>query len=287
MSELTAHRRASAVVASLSGLRPKRAGAAYVALSLALSCGRAPGSDDARVELVVYAATSTRDVLQALEATFEREHAVDLVFNFGSSGDLSRQIVAAAKADVFLSADDRELERVEAAGLVAAGTRRALLSNQLVVVEPADAPSIFSLPFVPQQLAGAGVERLSLANVETVPAGRYAKAWLERVGVWKDVAARVLPGVDVRAALAAVESAGANVGIVYRSDAARSTRARIVFAVPFLAGPAITYPIAALADRPSVAKAREYITFLGGGAARLVFAQHGFVALDAAGDPAE
>src|SRR6185295_13267946 len=148
--------------------------------------------------------TSTRDALHALEPAYEKEHAVDLVFNFGSSGDLSKQIVAAGMADVFLSADDKEMDKVAEAKLVAEGTRRALLSNQLVVIEPADAPSIFASPFTPAQLADPKVERLSLGNVESVPAGRYAKAWLEKVGAWSAVSARVLPGVDARAALAAV-----------------------------------------------------------------------------------
>src|SRR6187549_935848 len=112
-----------------------------------------PTAPAAKTELVVYAATSTRDVLQALEAAYERDHAVDLTFNFGSSGDLSKQIVAAAKADVFLSADEKEMDKVEQAKLVAAGTRVPLLSNQLVVIEPADAPSIFATPFEPSQLA--------------------------------------------------------------------------------------------------------------------------------------
>src|SRR6185436_8050314 len=122
------------------------------------------------------------------------EHPVDLVFNFGSSGDLSKQIVAAAKADVFLSADEKEMDKVEEAKLVVAGTRKALLSNQLVVIEPADGSSLFTEPFAPAQLADPKVQRLSLANVETVPAGRYAKAWLEKAGVWQDVSERVLPG---------------------------------------------------------------------------------------------
>lgn len=248
---------------------------------------RAPSSSSPRSELVIYAATSTRDVLQALQATYERQHTVDLVFNFGSSGDLSRQIIAAAKADVFLSADEQELDRVQADGLVADGTRRSLLSNQLVVIEPTDTPSIFTTPFTPQQLSGPGVERLSLANVETVPAGRYAKTWLERVGVWEAVALRVLPGVDVRAALAAVESAGANAGIVYRTDVARSKRARVVFAVPVADGPAISYFVAAIAGRPDAAAARVYITFLCGDSARAVFEQHGFVALASAAEPAD
>jgi molybdate transport system substrate-binding protein len=252
-----------------------------VALLLTLPWGcsgesqSAPGS---RVELTVYAATSTRDALQALEGPYEREHAVDLVFNFGSSGDLSKQIVAAAKADVFLSADEREMDRLEQAQLVAAGTRRALLSNQLAVIEPADGPSLFAQPFEPSQLADPRIERLSLANVETVPAGRYAKAWLERAGIWRDVSERVLPGVDVRATLAAVESGGAQAGIVYRTDVARSNRARIVFAVPVEEGPRISYPVAAIAGRPREAEARTLVDFLASPSARAVFEEFGFVA---------
>jgi molybdate transport system substrate-binding protein len=248
---------------------------ACLALATAsLACG---GGSEGRDELVVYAATSTRDVLLALEPTYEREHRVDLVFNFGSSGDLSKQIVAAAQADVFLSADEKEMDRVESAGLVAAGTRLALLSNQLVVIEPADAPSRFTEPFEPAQLAAPGIELLSLANVETVPAGRYAKAWLEETGVWSHVSERVVPGVDVRAALAAVESAGAQAGIVYRTDAALSKEARIVFAVPVDEGPRISYPVAVLASRPADEDARAFVDFLAGREAGAVFERFGFV----------
>lgn len=231
----------------------------------------------AKVEIAVYAATSTRDALQALEPIYEHDHAVDLVFNFGSSGDLSKQIVAAAKADAFLSADEKEMDRVEGAKLVATGSRRALLSNQLAVVEPADAPSIFTQPFESSQLAGPKVQHLSLGNVEAVPAGRYAKAWLEKTGTWRDVSDRVLPGVDVRAALAAVESSGAQAGIVYKTDVARSKKARIVFAVPMDQGPKISYPIAAIAGRPAEKEARAFVEFLASSSAEKVFEDYGFV----------
>jgi len=248
-------------------------------LAVPLGCSQ---ESPTRIEIAVYAATSTRDALQALEAAYERDHSVDLVFNFGSSGDLSRQIVAARKADVFLSADDQEMDEVEAAGLVAAGTRRPLLSNQLVVVEPADAPSIFTNPFEPAQLADPRVRRLSLADVDAVPAGRYAKAWLEKTGTWKDVSDRILPGVDVRAALAAVESGGAQAGIVYRTDVARSKEARIVCAVPIDQGPRISYPVAVIAGLPGESEARAFVDLLASPGARSVFEETGFVFLPVA-----
>jgi molybdate transport system substrate-binding protein len=260
-------------------------------LACALGCSReaapaapktAEAGSPAEIELVVYAATSTRAALQSIEAAYASDHKLDLIFNFGSSGDLSKQIVAAAKADVFLSADEKEMDKIEQANLIASGSRRPLLSNQLVVVEPAGAPSIFTAPFEPAQLAGAGVQRLSLGNVESVPAGRYAKAWLEKTGVWKDVADRVLPGVDVRAALAAVESAGAQAAIVYRTDAVTSRKVRVVFTVPLDQGPKISYPIAALAGRPAEKEARALVDFLASPRGRSAFEKFGFVFLPSA-----
>ncbi len=240
----------------------------------------------APVELSIYAAASTRDALQELQSRYAKSHGyVTLVFNFGSSGDLSRQILAANKADVFLSADEKEMDRVAAGGLVLPDTRQALLSNQLVVIEPVDPAattgSMFSTPFEAGQLADPRIERLSLANVETVPAGRYAKQWLEAQSQWSAVEARVLPATDVRAALAAVESGGAQAGIVYRTDAARSKQVRIVHAVPLAEGPAISYPLAVLAERPHMADAKAFADFLGSPDARQVFELHGFISLDA------
>ena len=241
---------------------------------LAAACG----TPDEEPELTVYAAASLRDVLQELAPAAEIASGARIVFNFGSSGDLARQIVAGNQADLFFSADEKELERVEAAGLVEPGTRRALLSNQLVLIEPVDGgPSLFSAPFEPAQLADGRLEFLSLANTDTVPAGRYARAWLESRGVWTRVESRILPGVDVRAALAAVESGGARAGIVYRTDAARSKKVRIVHAVPLAQGPAISYPLAVLANRPEVARAQRLASFLGSPAALEVFERGGFI----------
>lgn len=234
-------------------------------------------------ELTLYAAASLRDALQELLPAGEASAGARVVLNLGSSGDLARQILAAGQADLFFSADEAELARVESAGLLEPGTRRALLSNQLVVIEPLDSgPTLFSEPFGPEQLAHPALELLSLADPDTVPAGKYARAWLESCGLWPALAARVLPGVDVRAALAAVESGAVRAGIVYRTDAARSSRVRQVFAVPHEVGPPIVYPLAVLAGRPATARARRLAEFLGSDVALAVFARHGFVPLERA-----
>jgi len=230
----------------------------------------------------VYAAASLRESLTEIGTRRERDlPGTKIVFNFGSSGDLAKQILAANKADVFFSADEKEMDRVAGEGLLLDGTRRVLLSNQLVVIEPFDrdkpeAPG-FTKPFEIAQLSRPSVKRISLANTESVPAGRYAKAWLEKVGAWDSVKERVLPGVDVRAALAAVESGGAQAGIVYRTDAAISNKVRIVHGVPLDEGPKVTYVVAVLKDRPQAQEARGFAEFLASDAAVEVFHKRGFL----------
>jgi molybdate transport system substrate-binding protein len=236
----------------------------------------APGASPspAPVEIVVYAAASLRDVLQELTPPCEKAIEARLVFNFGASNDLARQIDAASKADVFFSADEAWMDRVARAGLVDAASRRSLLSNRLVVVGASDSSLTIAAP---SDLKSAGVRRLALASPEAVPAGKYAKAWLEKAGAWAPVADRVVPFPDVRAALAAVESGGADAGIVYRTDAAISKRVKVLYEVPAAEGPRISYAVAAIQGRPRVVAARRLVTWLAGPEALPVFERFGFV----------
>jgi len=233
------------------------------------------------VEVHVYAAASLRDSLQAIAAEYEKDGKAKIVFNFGSSGDLARQIVAAGKADLFLSADEKEMDKVATEGRLEEGSRRNFLSNQLVVIEPIDPArpdaSIFKKPFEIEMLARPEVKWLALAEPASVPAGRYARAWLEKKGAWDAVKARVLPAIDVRAALAAVEAGGAQAGIVYRTDAAISKKVRVVHEVPLAEGPRIVYVLGVLKDRPSAAEARRLAQHLESDASRKVFGRFGFI----------
>lgn len=227
----------------------------------------------APVELHFYAAASLRDVLQELAPALERATGTRLVWNLGASNDLARQIVAAGKADLFFSADEGWMDHLAAEGLVDTASRRSPLSNRLVVIVPAASPLEVASA---RDLAASSVRRLSLANPEAVPAGKYARAWLEQSGVWSAVAKRVVPALDVRAALAAVESGAIEAGIVYRTDAAGARRARVAFEVPVEEGPTIAYALAALAGRPHLERAREVVAWLCGPEAAAVFARHGF-----------
>ena len=264
----------------------RTAALALAGLSAAPGCSCEP--EVAGPEVVVYADTSVRDALEALEADYERDHAVELVLELGSSAELAQEIVDGAEADLFVSADELAMDRVEEAGLLAPGTRRDLLADRLVVVvrskgaDEAEGLWAYGTPFGPSDLAGPSVERLALADVETVPAGRHAQAWLERIGIWSEVRERVLPARDANAALEAVESGAAEVGIVHRTDALRSKGVRILYAVPEEESPRIVLPLAMLAGRLAEPRALALALHLSSSSAQRAFEKEGFVFLPAA-----
>jgi molybdate transport system substrate-binding protein len=224
--------------------------------------------------VLVFAAASTTEALQELGRAFTQQQGSEVDFAFGASSDLARQCVAGAPADVFLSADTAKMEQVEKAGLVQPGTRVDLLSNRVVVVVPLD-----SKRKVDSAEDLRGVKKLALADPSAVPAGLYAKEWLEKAGVWKELEVSVVPMPDVRAALAAVETGRVDGGVVYATDAAQSKRVRVAFVVPDSEEPRITYPVAALAKGKAAKAGRAFVTFLQTEAARRVFKRHGFIPL--------
>jgi molybdate transport system substrate-binding protein len=223
--------------------------------------------------VVVFAAASLTEALTEIGAAFERRTGSRVVFSFGASSDLARQIRAGAPAEVFVSADLSRMDELEAAGLVRAADRTTLLSNRLAVVVP---KALTLAMRSPSDLTGA--RRIALADPEAVPAGVYARQWLEALGLWATLRDRVVPTLDVRAALAAVASEAADVGVVYRTDAGISTRVRVAFEVPEGEAPRIVYPAALLARSTGTA-ARAFVTSLRSAESRAVFTRLGFVVL--------
>jgi molybdate transport system substrate-binding protein len=232
----------------------------------------APATASGPQEISVYAAASLADVLTEIGKTWQSSSGHRPVFNFGASSDLARQILAGAPADVFFSADAAQMGLAIRQGLVRAGDRTDLLSNTLVVIVPKESAARVAAA---QDLASFG--KIALADPEAVPAGVYARAWLEAKGVWSALEDRVVPTLHVRAALAAVESGNVDAGIVYKTDAARSTRARIALEVKPDEGPKIVYPLAPLAAAKPAAS--SFVAYLQTPAAREVFVRHGFLVL--------
>jgi molybdate transport system substrate-binding protein len=222
-------------------------------------------------EVLVFGAASLTESLQEIGKAFEAKTGAAVRFSFGASSDLARQIQAGAPADVFFSADTAKMDALEKAGIVRHADRREFLSNQLVVV----VSSASSL-----RIAGAKdlakLSRLALADPEAVPAGIYARKWLEAEGAWAQMKPKVVPTLDVRAALAAVESEAVEAGIVYRTDATISKKVRMAFVVTN--GPAISYSVARLAASKS-ADGRRFVDFAAGEEGRAVFERRGFAVL--------
>lgn len=247
---------------SLRGLR--------AVLLLALVLAPAP----AAAELLVFAAASLADALEELAPAWERDTGTPLRFSFAGSGTLARQIAAGAPADVFFSADLRQLDGLEREGRVRHSERRQPLSNALVVIQPrGDAPlgSLEDLVALP---------RIALADPEAVPAGVYARELLASHGLWEKAAGKVVPLSDVRAALAAVAAGHAPAGIVYATDARREPRVAVALRIPRERGPQIRYGLAPVVGSRSHALAARLVEFLAGPRSRGVWRRHGFVPLD-------
>jgi molybdate transport system substrate-binding protein len=223
--------------------------------------------------LHVAAAVSLTEVLQMASRRYEQATGDRVVLNFAASNVLSRQIEAGAPVDVFVSADAGQMERLVVRDLVARDTLADLLATQLAVVTPSGRP----LPSpAPGGLRDPGVKRIALGDPAAVPAGVYARQWLERLDLWERVASRVVPTGSVRAALAAVEAGNADAAVVYLTDARTSPAIDVAYVVPIEQAPRIVYPAAVIAGRPAGDRARRYLAWLRGSEATPIFTAAGF-----------
>ncbi len=254
-------------------------------VSCATLCFAGCGKKNAETKsLTLFVAASLTDVIQEISAEFKKEHNVEIFHNFGSSGALAQQILASPRADLFFSADQRWMNEVANGGRIKDGTRRTLLSNRLVVIghrsstwELEDPAALSKLPF----------RFLAIGDPASVPAGKYAKTWLESLKgdggntLWNEVEVqgRISPAPDVRAALAQVEARSDVIGIVYGTDySASGGKVRVIWEVQD--GPKIEYPVAILSETPEAKLAAEFLTFLRSPEARKLFEKHGFAVVE-------
>jgi molybdate transport system substrate-binding protein len=236
-----------------------------------LVCGQARAQD--AYPLTVFAAASLTDALQEIAADYEKAGGDAVVFNFAASSLLARQIEEGAPADVFFSADEAKMDRLEQRGLIFNGTRMSLLSNTLVIVVEKEGGAELHSPL---DLAGDKVKRLALAEPSLVPAGIYARTYLEKAGLWDKVAEKIIPTGNVRGALAAVASGNAEAAIVYRTDALISKKVKVACTIPSLAGPDISYPVAVIRESRNTEAAKRFLQYLASISAGRTFERYGF-----------
>ena len=224
-------------------------------------------------EVNVYAAASLTDAMKEIAANYEKQSGDKVLFNFGASSLLARQIMEHAPADMFLSADEAQMDQLQKANLIATETRRDLLSNLLVIVVPADSKLTIASP---EDLVNTS-QRVAIADPRAVPAGIYTKEYLSRLGLWQKLEPKIVPTENVRTALAAVESGNVDAGFVYKTDANISSKVKIAFTVPADQGPVIRYPVALINDAKNKGAAQKFLQFVESESARQIFERYGFI----------
>jgi molybdate transport system substrate-binding protein len=233
----------------------------------------APALPVQRPAIVVSAAISLTDALHEIEKAYRAEGGGPVRFNFAASNVLARQITNGAPADVFISADEVQMNYAAAAGAIDPSSRRALLTNRLAIVTPRGRPAAIGDA---QGLAGESIRRIAVGDPAAVPAGAYAKRYLQQLGLWDVLQPRLVPLASVRAALSAAEAGAVDAAIVYESDAAASARVRLAYVVPRDAGPAIVYPAAITTRSANRAAAARFLAYLQGPQAQAIFERFKF-----------
>jgi len=243
--------------------------AAAIFLAVAFDAG-AQGSSR---QVIVSAAVSLTEVLQQLAPMYQMKTGDRVLLNLGSSNTLARQISFGAGPDVFISADEAQMNAV--AMRIDPASRVDLLSNQLAIAVPDDRPRTMTSA---RDLLDPAIKRIAIGDPAAVPAGVYARQYLEMLGIWRDLSAKVVPSGSVRLALSAVESGAADAAIVYHTDIAAAAHAREALVIPAPQGPRIVYPAARVLAGRNPDGARRLLAFLRSPEATAAFTRAGFIA---------
>jgi molybdate transport system substrate-binding protein len=254
----------------------KIATTAAVAGWLALAAGPTPAA--AADKIIVFAAASMKNALDNADSAYAAQSGKEVSVSYAASSALAKQIENGAPADVFISADTDWMAYVGKKNLLKPDTQVNLLGNEIVLVAAKDKAKPVEIK-AGMDLAGLiGDGRLAMGQVDSVPAGKYGKAALEKLGLWSSVEGKVAGAESVRAALALVSRGEAPYGIVYQTDAASDPGVAIVGTFPAESHPPIIYPIAIIAQSKNKDVA-AYFDFLKSSKAEPFFEHEGFTIL--------
>jgi molybdate transport system substrate-binding protein len=246
-------------------------------LSIILALASLASVGSVAAEIRLSAAASLTEALKEIGSAYEKQTNDKILFNFGASSFLALQIEQGAPADIFFSADEAKMDALEKKGLIDKSTRKSLLSNALVIVVAAEQGVAISAP---RDLLNKKTKRLALAETKTVPAGIYAKEFLQKQNLWSSLEQKIVPTENVRGALAAVEAGNADAAIVYKTDAAISKKVRVAYEVPPRDNPAISYPIALIKDAKNPVAAKKFLQQVESAESTAVFRKYGFIVRD-------
>ena len=231
-------------------------------------------SQKAQKTVLIAAAASLKDVLLKIEPAFKQQNpTIAVKYSFAGSGLLQQQIEQGAPVDIFFSAALKQMDGLEQKGLIVSKTRQNLLTNRLVLIVP-QRSQLRLQNF--QDLVKAEVKHVAIADPNSVPAGQYAKALLDRLHLYSSLQPKLVLSNSVRSVLAAVESGNADAGLVYKTDADLSHSVQIAAVAAPNLHPPIIYPIAVLKRTQEPAATQAYLSFLEGNQAKAIFKESGF-----------
>jgi molybdate transport system substrate-binding protein len=222
--------------------------------------------------LTVSAAISLTESLEEVARAYQAAGQGTVRFNFGGSNMLARQIVHGAPVDLFISADDSQMDGAARARAIDPRTRIDLLGNHLAVLMRPDRPPVENA----RALLRPEIRRIAVGDPAAVPAGVYARQYLQAVGLWDALQPKLVPVANVRAAVAAVENGSADAAIAYETDAAVSKVAKAVLVISGAGAPRIVYPAAIVSATRNRAAAERFLSFLSGPDATAIFSRHKF-----------
>jgi molybdate transport system substrate-binding protein len=252
-------------------------------MGLALAASLAPAFDAAQAqtkELVIFAAASMKNALDEASANWVKVSGKPAPkISYAASNALAKQLENGAPADLFVSADLDWMDYAAAKNLIKPDTRVSLLANRIVLVAGKDSTAELDLKPGVDLAAALGSDRLAMGNVDSVPAGKYGKAALEKLGAWDKVKDKIAQADNVRAALLFVSRGEAPLGIVYATDAAADRQVKVVATFPEDSHPPIVYPVAVTKDSANP-DAQTFLTYLRSPAAKPIFEKQGFTVLN-------
>jgi molybdate transport system substrate-binding protein len=232
----------------------------------------------AQEKVTIFAAASLKNALDAANSEWKKETSKETTVSYAASSALAKQIEGGAPADIFISADLAWMDYVAEKKLIKEDTRSNLLGNRLVLIAPKDKAKAVEIKAGFDLSALVGDGKLAMGEVKSVPAGKYGKAALEKLGAWSTVEAKVAGAESVRAALALVSRGEAPYGIVYQTDAVADPGVAVVGTFPEDSHPPIIYPIAILSESKN-ADTAPYLEFLKSPKAAALFEEQGFIIL--------
>ncbi|WP_226035439.1 molybdate ABC transporter substrate-binding protein [Aquibacillus saliphilus] len=243
-------------------------------LLTACSSSQQSNNDDEQVELTISAAASMMDVLEEIRVDFEEEHNdINLLYNFGSSGSLQQQIAHGAPVDLFISANLQRFNSLLDQGFISSNYHKEMVGNELVLIQPNSGDvrlSSFS------DLLNEEVKKVAIGIPETVPAGYYAKEYLEKQKLYNKLKDKFIPGKDVRQVLNYVETGNTDAGIVYRTDALHSKSVQVVTTANKQDHTPIIYPVGILEDSNHKEAAMLFFDYVTNSDSLEIFKEYGF-----------